>query len=50
MRNYVSPIVEKILYNEQDVITSSGGTQVFGTDNGVFWPGWDNGGSTNENE
>ena len=49
MRNYVSPIVKMILYNKQDVITSSG-TYVYGTDNGVFWPGFTSGGNTDENE
>ena len=46
MKVYVSPVIKSIFYDKQDVITSS--TTVFGTDNGVFWPGFISGGGANE--
>ena len=38
MRNYVAPKVSIVLCKENVVRTSNGFT-VIGTDNGVFWPG-----------
>ena len=48
MKMYVSPVVKTILCDEQDLITAS--TTVFGTDNGVFWPGFALGGENNEQD
>lgn len=41
MKNYISPVVKKFLFNEQDVVCASG-FAIFGTDNGVYWPGFGN--------
>ena len=41
MKVYTTPVVEKILYNEQDVITAS--TVTYDSDNCVWWPGREGG-------
>ncbi len=39
MCNYVTPNVSVVVFEQEDVVRTSSGFAVYGTDNGVFWPG-----------